>query len=204
MARSMLCNVALVGVGIVFGAACSAFAAASSQYWHGGRVIEHDTERPLNASVVAWPEMKRTGVNGSCPTFGSKALDIQTSINGAFKISIDQSQYAYTVVYCLNDFVPRVDFMPNRRNGASLDPTPAQLWPAKIDDRAAESFDIQVDRSVIGFLNELSYLMTVDEKRFAESINRLVGDFSKISNDQASNIRNVQTLVSKWKNATKE
>ena len=41
-----------------------------------------------------------------------------------------------------------------------------------------QNFDIQSDRSVIGFLNELSYLMTVDEKRFAESINRLgLGDF---------------------------
>lgn len=130
MARSLLSNVALVGLGTVLGATCSAFA-ASSQYWHNGRVVEHDTGRLLGASVVAWPEMKRTSMNGSCPTYGSKALDIQTSVDGAFKISIDQSQRAYTVVYCLNEFVPRVDYMPNRRNGYFVDPTPAQLLASK-------------------------------------------------------------------------
>ena len=121
MACSLLRNLALVGIGLVLGAGWSAFGEpAPRQYWHEGRAIEHEARKPLDASVVAWPEMKRSSMNGSCPAYGSKALDTQTSHDGAFKLSIDQSQRTYTLVYCLNDFVPRIDFMPNRRNGTAV------------------------------------------------------------------------------------
>jgi hypothetical protein len=199
MACSLLRNLALVGIGLVLGAGWSAFGEpAPRQYWHEGRAIEHEARKPLDASVVAWPEMKRSSMNGSCPAYGSKALDTQTSHDGGFKISIDQSQRTYTLVYCLNDFVPRVDFMPNRRNGTAVEPTPAELWPVKIESGASESFDIQVGRTVIGLLNNLSYLMTVDENRFAESINRLASDFSDTSSGRAATIRNVRALASSW------
>lgn len=202
MVRSLLGSLALVGVGIVLGAGWSAYGeAASKQYWHEGRTIEHEFRKPVSASVVAWPEMKRTSMNGSCPAYGSKALDTQTSseaYGGAFKISIDQSQRTFTLVYCLNDFVPRVDFMQNRKDGTSVDPTPAELWPVKIEAGARESFDDQLGRTVIGLLNNLNYLMTVDEKRFTESINRLASDFSDTSSGRAATIRNVQTLVRGW------
>jgi len=123
MAHRVFGNVALVGIGIVIGAGLfSLGAAASGQYWHEGRAIDHEFRKPLSASVTAWPEMKKTGTDGSCPMYGTKALDKETSTpdQGGFKLIIDQSQRTYTVVYCLSDFVPRVDFMPNRRNGTPV------------------------------------------------------------------------------------
>jgi len=68
----------------------------------------------------------------------------------------------------------------------------------KIESGASESFDIQVGRTVIGLLNNLSYLMTVDENRFVESINRLASDFSDTSSGRAATIRNVRALASSW------
>ena len=82
--------------------------------------------------------------------------------------------------------------------GQLWEPTPAELWPVKIESGASESFDIQVGRTVIGLLNNLSYLMTVDENRFAESINRLASDFSDTSSGRAATIRNVRALASSW------
>lgn len=203
MAHSWLRNLALVGLGIAIGAGWSAFGeSAQRQNWHEGRVVEHETRKPLDASVVAWPEMKRTDMSGSCPAYGSKALDTQTSQGGEFKILIDRSQRAYTLVYCLNDFVPRVDFMSNRKSGTPVDPTPAQLWPVKIEPGAAEGFDLQVGRTVLGLLNGLAYLMTVDEGRFNESIEQLAADFSDTSGPRAATIRRLRTLASNWKSGT--
>ena len=199
MARRLYFDVALVGLGVLLGAGWSAFGeTVQKQYFHEGRVIDHESRKPLDASVLAWPEMKRTSMDGSCPAYGTKALDSQTSNGGGFKISIDQSQRAFTLVYCRNDFVPRVDFMPNRRNGTLVVPTPAELWPVKIEPAAAESFDIQVERTVIGLLNNLGYLFAVDEKRFTESINQLASDFSDASSGRAATIRNVRTLAGSW------
>lgn len=202
MAHRVFGNVALVGIGIVIGAGSySLGAAAAGQYWHPGRTVDHEYSKPLSASVTAWPEMKKTGTDGSCPMYGTKALDKETSTpdQGGFKLAIDQSQRTYTVVYCLSDFVPRVDFMPNRKNGTPVEPFPAALWPAKIEPGAADNFDNQVERSLIGFLNNLSYLMTVDQGLFAESIERIAAEFSDSSGGRAAAIRSVRTVVNNWR-----
>jgi hypothetical protein len=207
MAHRLCGNVVLVGIGIAFGAGWSAFGeAATRQFWHEGRTVEHSVanapRKPLGALVTAWPDQTRTGLNGSCPMYGTKALDTTTSLastDGRFKLMIDQSQRTYTVVYCLNDFVPRVDFMSNRKDGTPVVPTPAELWPAKIDEAAAQTFDDDVERVVLGSLNNLSYLMTVDDRRFQASIEGLASGFSDGSQRRAASIRSFREVVMGWR-----
>jgi hypothetical protein len=84
-----------------------------------------------------------------------------------------------------------------------VDPTPAQLWPIKIDKDSADNFDNQVERTVIGFLNDASYLISVDPERFTASINRLVEDFGTTTPNgkNATQILHIiVTITHNWNN----
>ncbi len=204
MAHRLLRNVALVGIGVTIGAAWHGLSeAASKVFSHVGQVVEHESRMPLAASVTAWAEMERKGMNGSCPIYGTRPLDQTTSSTGGdggkFKIGIEQSQRAHTIVYCLNNFVPRIDFEPNHRDGTFVEPTPAQLWLVRMEPTAADGFDNDVERTTIGALNNLSYLMSVNESHFRETMDRLASDFSEKSQSRGGTIRNLRTLVAGWR-----
>ena len=202
MAHRLFGYVALVALGFGIAAAWNEYGqGATSQFTHIGRVVDHDRVKGLVASVTAWPEASRTGMDGSCPIYGKSALDKTTSSpgGGVFKIAIDSKNRTYTIVYCLSDFVPRVDQMPNRKDMTPVEPTPAELWPAKIDTTAAETFDTDIERTLITLLNNLSYLLTVDEKRTTESISRLASDFSDSSPARATAIRSLQNVGFAWR-----
>jgi len=200
MAQRLLRNVALVGIGIAIGAISNGLSEAASRVLsHLGLVVDHENRKPLEVSVTAWAEPERKGMNGSCPTYSTK-LDETTSSpsDGKFKIGVEQGRRAYTLVYCLNGFVPRIDYEPNHQDGTPVDPTPAQLWQAKIEAASVESFNNAVERMAIGTLNNLSYLMTVDESRFREAMDGLASDFSETSQTRAVTIRTLRTLVASW------
>jgi hypothetical protein len=200
MAHRLLRNVALVGIGIAIGTTSNGLSEAASRVLsHVGQVIDHEKKKPLEVSVTAWAEPERKGMNGSCPTYSTKLDDATSSpSDGKFKIGIEQSRRAYTLVYCLNGFVPRIDYEPNHKDGAPVDPTPAQLWQAKMEGASTESFNNDVERIAIGALNSLSYLMTVNEGNFKETLDGLASDFSESSQARAATIRNLRTLVASW------
>lgn len=200
MANHLLRNVALVGIGVAIGTISNGLSEAASRVLsHVGQVIDHEYRKPLKVSVTAWAETERKGMNGSCPTYSTKLDETTSSFSdGTFKIGIEQSRRAYTLVYCLNDFVPRIDYEPNHKDGTPVDPTPAQLWQAKMEAASAESFDNDVERIAIGALNSLSYLMTVNDGHFKETMDRLASDFSEGSQIRAGTIRNLRTLVASW------
>lgn len=200
MAHRLLWNVAFLSVGIAIGATSNGFGEAASKILsHVGRVIDHQTRIPLGASVTAWAEPDRKGMNGSCPTYATKLDQTDSSPgSGFFKIGIVQSSRTYTLVYCLNGFVPRIDYEANHKDGEPVDPMPAQLWQAKIQSAAADGFGDDVAHTALAALNNLAYLMTVDEGQFRESMDRLASDFSASSQTRAGTIRSLRTLAANW------
>lgn len=200
MAQCLLRNVALVGVGIAIGATSNGLSEAASKVLsHTGRAIDHQYQKPLEATVTAWAEEDRKGMNGGCPTYTTK-LDQTTSSpsSGLFKIGVEQGKRAYTLVYCVNGFVPRIDYEPNHKDETPVVPTPAQLWQAKMESASVESFDNDVERIAVGALNNLAYLMSVNEGLFKETMDRLASDFSESSQTRAGTIRSFRTLVATW------
>jgi hypothetical protein len=115
-----------------------------------------------------------------------------------FKIGIEQSYRAYTLVYCLNGFVPRIDYEANHKEAEPVDPTPAQLWQDKMDSAATDSFDNDVTHTAIAALNNLSYLISVNEGRFREAMDKLASDFSESSQTRAGTIRSLRALAANW------
>lgn len=200
MAHRLLRNVAFLGVGIAIGATSNGFGEAASRVLsHPGKVVEHQTRKPLGASVTAWAEPDRKGMNGSCPTYTTKLDQTDSSPgSGMFKIGIEQSHRTYTLVYCLNGFVPRIDYEASHKDGEPVDPMPAQLWQEKIQSAAAGGFGDDVAHTALAALNNLAYLMTVDEGQFREAMDRLASDFSQSSQTRARTISNLRTLAANW------
>lgn len=198
MVGRLLVCVALVTIGAVVGAYWDALA-ASTLFFHPGRVVEHIARNPLDASLTAWPDANLSQANGSCPVSTAKALDAQTSVGGDFRIRIDQGSWTYALVYCRNGYVPRVDVLANSRDGTPVRPWPVELWPAKISEDENEAFDDEIDAIVTSFLNNISYMRTVSESRFEQAIKRLAGKFEDKSKGRATVISNLQTVAGQWR-----
>jgi hypothetical protein len=189
---------ALVALGFAGGAGFDALGQPRQRAIpHRGQAIESGSRAPVEASVKAWPQSTRTGIDGNCPVYGTAPLDTVTSDKGSgmFTLSVDQDKRTYTVTYCSNGFVPRVDTMPNRE-GLSVIPSPAFLW--RDTPGASARLEIEVPIRIIAVLNDLAYLRTVDQSRFDGTVERLSGDFSATSDRQAAVIRSIPRLLQDW------
>lgn len=196
MAARLWGRLALVGLGVAIGSGWSALA-STSLYMHMGYIVEHISRVPLDATVWAWPETKRAEMNGSCPAYGATPLDTKDSSGGQFGIFVENSHTAYTLVYCRNGYVPRVEYQENLKNKTPVRPQFVELWPQKISDQEREQYDEDIADIVIGFLNSFSYFRTVDESRFEASVNRVAQAFP---DSRAAAIRSLPKLAAEWRN----
>ncbi len=167
---------------------------------HPGRVMDIDNQAPLGASVKAWPQSNRTGNEGNCPAYGNAPIDQMTSKDGdgRFQLTVDSKYRTYTVTYCRNGYVPRVDRMPNRADGSSVIPTPARIQRVASPQEQAQ-FDELVVRRVVTVMNDLAYLRSVNADRFNAAMRGLASDFSSSADGRrAEVIGTLSRLTEAW------
>ena len=191
-----LAVVALASLGTVCGA-------LGQSLTRPGKAVEFENSKPLSVSVKAWPNSKSSGKDGNCPLYGDAPLDSATSNpnDGRFKLSITKIKKTYTVVYCQTGYVPRVDRdVPNTgKDGASVIPTPAFLFPA--DNKTAVAgalIDEAVKRHVVTFFNDLSYLRSVNPDIFEKAVSDLSSDVATSSETRAKIISSFARSVQAW------
>jgi hypothetical protein len=166
--------------------------------------VEFDTSKPLSVSVKAWPNSKSSGKDGSnCPLYGDAPLDSTTSepADGRFKLTVAQHKTTYTIVYCHNQYVPRVDRdVPNTgRDGVAVIPTPAFMFPAATKAvEIAPQIDEAVQRRVIAAFNDLSYLRSIDPEVFDRAMDRLTKVISTSSERRAFLVSSFAKTVQAW------
>lgn len=171
----------------------------ADDYTHPGKVVEWDSKSPISVNVKAWPFWKRTDKHVGCPEYGSPYVDTRTSAanNGEFALEIPSELRFYTVVYCSNDFRPRVDIQQqNIENNTPVKPLPAKL--ISLYNLDAPSPDDVTDLAVSS-LNELSYLYEVNPKRFKEALKQYANMIDEEGNGAANEVLlDLNELVARW------
>jgi hypothetical protein len=202
MANRWVTTLGLIALGFALGAGWDAYAA--SQGWHHpGKTVDWRTGGPVRASVRAWPKSTITSRTGDCPLFGDEPLDSTTSASdGRFELIVDKNKGTYTVTYCTSGYFPRADRdIPNRDNETEIIPTPAKLMPLPTGNQALQGeLNNAIESELIGALNNLAYLNSIDGKQFLTTTSNLASTTRSSSEKRASVINRFAELVLDWGN----
>jgi hypothetical protein len=153
----------------------------------------------MEVDIKAWPESKETGKQGDCPLFGKEPLDATRSRSGdgRFELKVDAARRTYTTTYCSHGVFPRADpDLGNLSDGASVVPTPVELYARGNDSAVYERI---VEQKVIGLLNDLAYLQTINADGFSATVNKLSATLEPRDSQRARVLRDVDSLVRGWK-----
>jgi hypothetical protein len=134
---------------------------------HSGYVEDVSTGRPMVVDIKAWPASREAAKQGNCPIFGEFPLDsVRSGEDGIFQLKVDSVRPTYTVTYCVADYYPRVDRdIPNE--SPAVIPKPVFVYPRRASQNAYGSF---VRREIVGALNNLAYLQSINPKAFNDAL----------------------------------
>ena len=170
---------------------------------HPGQTMDRYSGGPVAAIVKAWDGSEQNGAEGDCPKYGSTPLDATgtTESDPTFALGIPQASRTFTVVYCANNYVPRVDIdLRNRLKDVPVVPTPARLWPTNHDASETGEFDDDVANNAIFALNELAYLRKVNPERFDAVIKEYASEIGEKDPARAETFIDFARSAGAWGN----
>ncbi|WP_128910586.1 hypothetical protein [Tropicibacter alexandrii] len=171
--------------------------AAWADNTHPGRVVERTSRAPVYAEVTAWRPANQTSSGADCPEFGTLPLDtVQSdSASGEFILRVPVAERLFHVVYCANGFQRRLDrHLPNDEDGVPLVPYPAQLR-AQTDGQALQ---VDILRTTVFALNELTYLYETDEDTFKSVLARYGEQVGGQDGAAAEIVGGLVSLIEQW------
>jgi len=191
-------RVLLVSLGLGFASLAGDFAAgAETALTHPGRIVEMGANAPLSDVVVkAWPESRRDGTVGDCPTYGKSPLASTTSEkpNGRFTLEIDAARPTYTTTYCVDGYFPRADLdISNKVNGSPVMPVPVGLVARKND---AAAYGALVKSKVTALLSDLAYLASAKPEAYSSAMSSLESEMPNLPPSQRAVLSAVRQLSS--------
>ena len=195
-----------VALGCIIGAS-AAFNSAFAKHQHPGEVREYRTWEAVEAKATAWSQGRETGDHAGCPEYGD-VLDSKDSNaeSGKFVVGIPTDSHTYTMVYCANDYIPRVDRnIANDKNESDVIPRPARVTKRVTEDDV-EEMDAQREwvksrtaGLIVYMLNELGYMRRINEDAFEQGFQQYLELVSPSGNSSDTDtVRALKTLVTNW------